>query len=60
MRSWYVDRYIERQLHGEPVFSNRIKEEGTERIIAKDLNKLEADHIVALHNEVLGVRTKVS
>lgn len=60
MRKWYVDRYIERQLLGEPQFRHRIIERETERVIARDMVKIEAEHVVALHNEVLSVRSKAS
>ena len=51
-RPWYAERYIVHQLHGESVFSHRIREEGTDRVIAKDLNRLEAEIICEHMNKV--------
>lgn len=51
-RPWYSERYIVAQLHGEPIFGHRIREEGSDRVIAKDLNKLEAEMICEHMNRV--------
>lgn len=51
-RPWYSERYLVTQLHGEPVFGYRIREEGSNRVIAKDLNRLEAEMICEHMNKV--------
>lgn len=51
-RPWYTERYIHTQLHGEPVWVNRIREEGSDRVIATNLNKLEAEMICEHMNQV--------
>lgn len=57
-RPWYTDRYIHTQLHGEPVWRTRIREEGTDRVIATNLVKLEAEMIVEHMNQVLRVGSR--
>lgn len=57
-RPWYCERYIVTQLHGDPVYAYRIKEEGSNRVIAKDVVKLEAEMIVEYMNQVAGVRSQ--
>ena len=52
-RPWYTERYIHTQLHGDPVWANRIREEGTDRVIAMNIVKLEAEMICAHMNQVL-------
>lgn len=54
-RPWYTERYIHTQLHGDPIWKNRIREEGTDRVIATNLVKMEAEMIVEHMNQVIKV-----
>lgn len=57
-RPWYTERYIHTQLHGDPIWANRIREEGTNRVIAMNLVKNEAEMIVEQMNQVLKVGSR--
>ena len=47
---WYAEHFVIRHLNKEPIFSWRIREEGTNRTVATDLIKPDAEYIVALNN----------
>lgn len=51
-RPWYKERYISQQLKGGNIYAWRIREEGSERVIAKDLNRIDADIILEFVNQV--------
>lgn len=48
MRTWYKERYCVKHLNKEPIFAWRIREEGTERVVAAELTCLDADFILEL------------
>lgn len=49
-RPWYSERYIDHQLHGEAIYAVRIREEGSGRIIANNLNSIDAEIIIEAVN----------
>lgn len=59
LKTWYPERYINHQLHGENVYRTRIRERAEEmpessgdRVVAKDLARIDATRICEAVNPV--------